>query len=87
MKMTGYSEPQILAILRQAEGGVPMAELCRAHELSNASFYKWRAKYGGTDASMVSQMKAMEEENWRLKRMYADLSMQADLLKEALGKK
>lgn len=87
MKMTGYSEPQILAILRQAEGGVPMAELCREHELSNASFYKWRAKYGGTDASMVSQMKAMEEENWRLKRMYADLSMQADLLKEALGKK
>ena len=64
-----------------------MAELCREHELSNASFYKWRAKYGGTDASMVSQMKAMEEENWRLKRMYADLSMQADLLKEALGKK
>ena len=73
MKMTGYSEPQILAILRQAEGGVPMAELCREHELSNASFYKWRAKYGGTDASMVSQMKAMEEENWRLKRMDADL--------------
>jgi putative transposase len=86
MKMTGYSEPQILAILRQAEGGVPMAELCREHGMSNASFYKWRAKYGGTDASMVSQMKAMEEENWRLKRMYADLSMQADLLKEALGK-
>ena len=86
MKMTRYSEPQILAILRQAEGGVPMAELCREHGMSNASFYKWRAKYGGMDASMVSQMKAMEEENWRLKRMYADLSMQADLLKEALGK-
>ena len=54
---------------------------------SNASFYKWRSKYGGMDASMVSRMKAMEEENRRLKRMYADLSMQADLLKEALGKK
>ena len=87
MKMTGYSEPQILAILRQAEGGVPMAELCREHGMSSASFYKWRAKYGGMDASMVSQMKAMEEETWRLKRMYADLSMQADLLKEALGTK
>ena len=86
MKMTRYSEPQILAILRQAEGGVPVAELCREHGMSNASFYKWRAKYGGMDASMVSQMKAMEEENRRLKRMYADLSMQADLLKEALGK-
>jgi putative transposase len=87
MKMTRYSEPQILAILRQAEGGVPVAELCREHGMSNASFYKWRAKYGGMDASMVSQMKAMEEENRRLKRMFADLSMQNDLLKEALGKK
>ena len=87
MKMTRYSEPQILTILRQAEGGVPVAELCREHGMSNASFYKWRAKYGGMDASMVSQMKVMEEENRRLKRMYADLSMQADLLKEALGKK
>ena len=87
MKMTRYSEPQILAILRQAEGAVPVAELCREHGMSNASFYKWRAKYGGMDASMVSQMKAMEDENRRLKRMYADLSMQADLLKEALGKK
>ena len=87
MKMTRYSEPQILAILRQAEGGVPVAELCREHGMSNASFYKWRAKYGGMDASMVSQMKAMEEENRRLKRMFADLSMQNDLLKESLGKK
>ncbi len=87
MKMTRYSESQILAILRQAEGGVPVAALCREHGMSNASFYKWRAKYGGMDASMVSQMKAMEDENRRLKRMYADLSMQADLLKEALGKK
>ena len=87
MKMTRYSEPQILAILRQAEGGVPVAELCREHGMSNASFYKWRAKYGGMDASMVSQMKAMEEENRRLERMYADLSMQADLLKKALGNK
>ena len=87
MKMTRYSESRILAILRQAESGVPVAELCREHGMSNASFYKWRAKYGGMDASMVSQMKAMEEENRRLKRMYADLSMQNDLLKEALGKK
>ena len=53
----------------------------------NASFYKWRAKYGGMDASMIAQTKAIEEENRRLKRMYADLSMQADLLKEALGEK
>jgi len=87
MKMTRFSEPQILAILRQAEGGVPVAELCREHGMSTASFYKWRAKYGGMDASMISQMKGLEDENRRLKRMFADLSMQADLLKEALGKK
>ena len=86
MKTSRYTEAQIIAILRQAEGGVPVSELCREHGMSDASFYKWRAKYGGMDASMVSQMKAMEEENRRLKRMYADLSMQNDLLKEALGK-
>ena len=87
MKTSRYTEAQILAILRQAEGGMPVAELCRAHGMSSASFYKWRAKYGGMDASLISHMKAMEEDNLRLKRMYADLSMQADLLKEALGKK
>jgi putative transposase len=87
MKTSRYSEAQILAILRQAEGGVPVAELCREHGMSNAWFYKWRARYGGMDASLISQMKAMEDENRRLKRMYADLSMQADLLREALGKK
>jgi putative transposase len=87
MKVTKYSEPQILAILRQAEGGVPVAELCREHGMSNASFYKWRAKYGGMDASMISQMKAREDENRRLKKMFAELSMQNELLKEALGKK
>jgi len=66
---------------------VPVVELCRTHGLSNASFYKWRAKYGGMDASLISQMNAIEEENRLLKWMCADLRMQADLLKEALGKK
>ena len=69
MKMTRYSEPQILAILRQAEGGVPVFELCREHGTSNASFYKWRSKYGGMDASLISQMKALADENRRLKKM------------------
>ena len=55
--------------------------------MSSATFYKWGAKYGGMDASLISQLKAIEDENRRLKRMYADLSMQADLLREALGKK
>jgi len=87
MKKSRFTEAQIMAVLRQAEGGVPVPELCREHGISSASFYKWRAKYGGMDASMMSQMKALEDENRRLKRMYADLRMQADLLKEALGKK
>ena len=76
-----------MGILKQAESGVPVSELCREHGMSSASFYKWRAKFGGMDASMVSQMKAMTDENRRLKRMYAEMSMQNDLLKEALGKK
>jgi putative transposase len=86
MKMTRYSEPQNLAILRQAEGGMPAAELCREHGMSTASFFKWRAKYGGMDASMIAQTKALEDESRRLKKMFAELGMQNELLKEALGK-
>lgn len=81
MKKTRFTEVQIMGVLRQAEGGVPVAELCREHGISSATFYKWRAKYGGMDVSMMSQMKSLEDENRRLKRMFADL------LREALGKK
>lgn len=87
MKSNRYSDAQIMGILKQAESGVPVSELCREHGMSNASFYKWRAKFGGMDASMISELKAMADENRRLKRMYAEMSMQNDLLKEALGKK
>ena len=87
MKQSKYSEAQIMGILNQAESGVRVADLCREHGMSTASFYKWRAKYGGMDASLISRMKALDEENKRLKKMYAEKSMQNDLLKEALGKK
>jgi len=87
MKNTRFSDAQIMAILKQAESGVPVTELCREHGMSSAAFYRWRAKFGGMDASMIAEMKAMAEENRRLKRMFADLSMQNDFLKEALGKK
>ena len=87
MKTGRYSDAQIMGILKQAESGVPISELCREHGMSSASFYKWRAKYGGRDVSMMAQLKVMEAENRRLKRMYAEMSMQNDLLKEALGKK
>ena len=80
MKTSRYTEAQILAILRQAEGGMPVSELCREHGMSNASFYKWRSKYGGMDVSLISQMKAVEDENRRLKKMFAELSMQNELL-------
>ena len=83
MKTSRYTEAQIIAILRQAEGGVPVAELCREHGMSNASFYKWRAKYGGLDVPMMSRIKELEDENRRLKKMYAEAQLSADLLKEA----
>jgi putative transposase len=76
-----------MGILKQAESGVPVSELCREHGMSSASFYKWRAKFGGMDASLITEMKDMAEQNRRLKKMYAEMSMQNDLLKEALGKK
>ena len=76
MKTSRHTAAQIIAILRQAKGDVPVAQLFREHGMSDASFYKWWAKYGGMDASMVHRMKGMEEDNRPLKRMYSDLSIQ-----------
>lgn len=87
MKTSRFTDSQILAMLKAAEAGVAVTELCRQHGISQASFYKWRAKYGGMDASLIRRMKALEDENRRLKRMYAETSMSNDLLKEALEKK
>src|SRR6056297_4137503 len=86
MKKTRFTEARIVGILRQMENGAPVSELCREHGMSSATLYKWLAKYGGMDASLISEIKAMAEEKRRLERMYADVSMQNDLLKEALGK-
>lgn len=87
MKISRYTDSQIMQILKQAEAGVPAPELCREHGMSNATFYKWRAKYGGMDASMMSRLKELEDENRRLKKMYAEVQLQADVLKEAMAKK
>jgi len=87
MKKSKYSDAQIMSTLKQAESGVPVADLCREHGMSNARFYKWRSKYGGMDASLMARMRELYDENKRLKKMYAEKSMQNDLLKEALGKK
>lgn len=87
MKKSRFTDTQVTSILRQAEGGMAVPELCREHQISNATFYKWRAKFGGMDVSMMSDLKATQDENRRLKKMFAELSMQNELLKEALGKK
>ena len=87
MKKSQYSDSQILAILKQAESGTPVPVLCREHGMSSASFYKWRAKFGGIDASMMKRMKELEDENRRLKKMYADERLKAEMVQEALAKK
>jgi putative transposase len=87
MKKSRFTDSQILAILKQAEGGVPVSELCREHGMSSATFYNWRAKYGGMDVSMMKRLKELEEENRRLKKMYAEERLKAEIVQEALEKK
>ena len=86
MKKSRYTDSQILNILKQAENGVPVPELCREHGMSSATFYKWRAKFGGMDASLMARMKDLERENKLLKRMYAEEKMKAEIVAEALAK-
>ena len=87
MKTSRFTESQIIAILKQAEAGTPVPELCREHGMSSASFYKWRSKYGGMDAALMSRMKELETENARLKKMYAEERLKAEVVREALEKK
>ena len=87
MKKSRFTDSQIIAVLKKAEAGTPVPELCREHGNSSATFYKWRSKFGGMEVSMVARMKELEDENRRLKKMYADAQLSADLLKEALSKK
>ena len=87
MKTSRFTDSQIIAILKQAEAGTPIPELCREHGMSSASFYKWRAKYGGMDAALMTRMKELEVENARLKKMYAEERLKAEVLREAIEKK
>ena len=87
MKKSKFTDSQILSILKQAEGGASVPELCREHVISSATFYKWRSKYGGMDVSMMSRLKELEAENSRLKKMYAEERLKAEILKEAIEKK
>lgn len=84
MRQSSYPDRQILAILKQNENGVSVPELCRQHGMSSAQFYKWRAKFGGMDASLMKRLKELEDENRRLKKMYAEERLKAELRQEAL---
>ena len=87
MKRSRFSQEQIVAILREQEAGVSTAELCRKHGVSSATFYKWKAKYGGLDVSEAKRLKALEDENAKLKRLLADAMLDNAGLKELIAKK
>ena len=87
MKRSKFTDSHIIAILKEAESGIRVPDLCRTHGMSDATFYKWRAKFGGMDASMMKRMKELEEENRRLKKMYAEERLKAEIATEALEKK
>ncbi len=87
MKTSKFTDSQIMSILKQAESGTPVATLCREHGMSNATFYKWRAKYGGMDASLIARQKELEAENAKLKKMYAEERLKAEIIQEAMSKK
>ena len=87
MKKSKFSDSKILSILKQAESGLPIPELCREHGISSATFYNWRSKYGGMDGSLMKRLRELEEENRRLKKMYAEERLKAEIVQEALEKK
>jgi putative transposase len=86
MRSSRFSEEQIISILAEQERGVPTGDVCRKHGVSSATFYKWKAKYGGLDVSDARRLKALEQENSRLKRLLADAMLDNVVLKDLLGK-
>ena len=87
MKQSRFTDSQIIAILKQAEAGAPVPEMCREHGISSATFYKWRSKYAGMDAPLMARMRELEAENARLKKMYAEERLKAEIIQEAMAKK
>jgi len=87
MKTSKFTDSQIMAILKQNEAGMAVPDLCREHGMSSASFYKWRTKFGGMDASLMKRMKELEDENRRLKKMYAEEKLKAEIAREVIEKK
>ena len=87
MKKSKYTDSQIISILKQNEAGVSVPDLCREHGMSSALFYQWRAKYGGMDVSLMKRLKELQAENTRLKKMYAEEKLKAEIRQEALDGK
>jgi len=87
MKKSRFTDNQIVNILKQAEQGVPITELCREHNVGQSTFYNWRSKYGGMDAALITRLKELEVENARLKKMYAEERLKSDILQDAMSKK
>ena len=86
MRKSKFSESQIVSFLKQAEAGRKVSEICREHGVSTATFYQWRSKYGGMEASDVKRLKELQFENEKLKRMYAEMALENRAIKELLGK-
>ena len=86
MRKSGYTESQIIGILKEVENGMKVDDVCRQHGMSSATYYKWKSKYGGLDASELKRIKELESENSKLKRMYANLAMENEAIKELLEK-
>lgn len=87
MRRSRFSEEQVIAILKEQESGAATADVCRRHGISSATFYKWKAKFGGLEVSDARRLRALEEENARLKRLLADAMLDNAMLKDIAGKK
>jgi putative transposase len=87
MKKSRFTESQIVSVLKEADAGMKVEELCRKHGISSATYYNWKKKYGGMDASEIKRLKELEEENAKLKRMYADMALENTALKDLIVKK